>query len=35
MGAVKRSPGSIGYGELIYVLQNEIAFGSVQNKEGT
>lgn len=33
-GMVKRAPGSIGYIELIYALQNGIKFGSVQNKEG-
>jgi phosphate ABC transporter phosphate-binding protein len=34
-GQVSRSPGSIGYIELIYALQNNIKFGSVQNREGT
>jgi phosphate transport system substrate-binding protein len=33
-GQVKRSPGSIGYIELIYALQNKIKYGSVKNKEG-
>ncbi len=33
-GQVKRSPGSIGYVELTYALQNGIAFGKVKNKEG-
>jgi phosphate ABC transporter phosphate-binding protein len=33
-GQVKRSPGSIGYIELIYAIQNDIKYGSVQNKEG-
>ncbi len=33
-GLVKRTPGSIGYIELIYALQNDIKFGTVQNKEG-
>jgi phosphate transport system substrate-binding protein len=33
-GLVKQSPGSIGYVELIYALQNKIDFGSVQNAEG-
>ena len=33
-GQVKRSPGSIGYIELIYALQNNISYGSVRNKEG-
>jgi phosphate ABC transporter phosphate-binding protein len=32
-GQVKRSPGSIGYIELIYALQNKIAFGLVQNQK--
>jgi phosphate transport system substrate-binding protein len=30
-GLVKQSPGSIGYVELIYAIQNKIAYGSVQN----
>lgn len=33
-GQIKRSPGSLGYIELIYALQNNIPFGVVQNKEG-
>jgi phosphate transport system substrate-binding protein len=33
-GQVKQTPGSIGYVELIYALQNNIAFGAVQNKDG-
>jgi phosphate ABC transporter phosphate-binding protein len=33
-GFVKRNTGTIGYVELIYALQNDIAFGLVQNKEG-
>lgn len=33
-GQVKRSPGSIGYIELIYALQNNINYGLVKNKEG-
>jgi phosphate transport system substrate-binding protein len=33
-GQVARSPGSIGYVELIYALQNKIQFGDVQNKDG-
>jgi phosphate transport system substrate-binding protein len=33
-GQVKRSPGSIGYIELIYALKNSINFGLVKNKEG-
>jgi phosphate transport system substrate-binding protein len=33
-GRVKGSPGSIGYIELIYAIQNNIQFGLVKNKEG-
>ena len=33
-GLVKQSPGSIGYVELIYALQNRIQYGSVQNMSG-
>jgi len=33
-GMVRQTPGSIGYVELIYALQNKIAFGSVQNASG-
>ncbi len=33
-GLVKQTPGSIGYVELIYAIQNKIAFGSVQNHDG-
>jgi len=33
-GLVQQTPGSIGYVELIYALQNKIAYGSVQNSEG-
>jgi phosphate transport system substrate-binding protein len=33
-GLVKQAPGSIGYVELIYALQNEVAYGSVQNSSG-
>jgi phosphate transport system substrate-binding protein len=33
-GLVKQSPGSIGYVELIYALQNKIDFGSVKNAAG-
>jgi len=31
---VKQTPGAIGYVELIYALQNKIAYGSVQNANG-
>jgi phosphate transport system substrate-binding protein len=34
VGTVRRSPGSIGYVELIYALQNDIKYGVVKNKEG-
>ncbi|MEO5823410.1 MAG: phosphate ABC transporter substrate-binding protein PstS [Vicinamibacteraceae bacterium] len=33
-GLVKQTPGSIGYVELIYALQNKIAHGAVQNAAG-
>jgi phosphate transport system substrate-binding protein len=33
-GLVTQSPGSIGYVELIYALQNKISYGSVQNMAG-
>ena len=33
-GLVKQTPGSIGYVELIYALQNKISYGSVQNQAG-
>src|SRR6266508_5611398 len=33
-GQVIQVPGSIGYVELIYALQNKIAYGSVQNMNG-
>jgi phosphate transport system substrate-binding protein len=33
-GLVTQSPGSIGYVELIYALQNKISYGSVQNAAG-
>ena len=33
-GLVKQTPGSIGYVELVYALQNKIAYGSVQNAAG-
>jgi phosphate transport system substrate-binding protein len=34
-GSVTQTPGAIGYVELIYALQNKIAYGSVQNSSGT
>jgi len=33
-GLVTQTPGSIGYVELIYALQNKIAFGAVRNHAG-
>ncbi len=33
-GMVKQTPGAIGYVELIYAMQNNISFGSVQNLAG-
>jgi len=33
-GLVTQTPGSIGYVELIYALQNKISFGQVQNANG-
>jgi phosphate transport system substrate-binding protein len=33
-GLVKQTPGTLGYVELIYALQNKIPFGSVQNAAG-
>ena len=33
-GLVKQTPGSIGYVELIYALQNKISYGAVQNAAG-
>ena len=33
-GLVRQTPGSLGYVELIYALQNKISYGSVQNAAG-
>jgi phosphate transport system substrate-binding protein len=33
-GLIKQTPGSIGYVELIYALQNKIDYGTVQNADG-
>ena len=33
-GMVKQSPNSIGYIELVYALQNKVAYGAVQNAGG-
>jgi phosphate transport system substrate-binding protein len=33
-GLVTQTPGAIGYVELIYALQNKMAYGSVQNASG-
>lgn len=34
-GSIRQLPGSIGYVELIYAVQNKIPFGSVRNSAGT
>ena len=34
-GMVTQTPGSLGYVELIYALQNNISYGAVQNAAGT
>src|SRR6202012_3039786 len=33
-GLVKQTPGSIGYVELAYALQNNMPFANIQNKSG-
>jgi len=33
-GSVKQTPGSIGYVELIYALQNKLGYGTVKNQAG-
>ena len=33
-GAVKQTPGSIGYVELIYAIQNKLGYGAVKNAAG-
>jgi phosphate transport system substrate-binding protein len=33
-GLVKQIPGSVGYVELIYALQNKMPYGTVKNKKG-
>ncbi len=33
-GLVTQSPGSLGYVELVYALQNKISYGAVQNQAG-
>jgi phosphate transport system substrate-binding protein len=33
-GLIKQTPGSIGYVELIYALQNNVPYGKVQNSSG-
>jgi phosphate transport system substrate-binding protein len=33
-GSVKQTPGGIGYVELAYAMQNNMAFGKLQNKAG-
>jgi phosphate transport system substrate-binding protein len=34
-GLVRQTPGSLGYVELVYALQNKISTGQVQNSAGT
>jgi phosphate transport system substrate-binding protein len=34
-GLVSQTPGALGYVELIYALQNNISYGSVQNSSGS
>ncbi len=34
-GLVRQTPGSIGYVELIYALQNKMAYASIRNKKGS
>jgi phosphate transport system substrate-binding protein len=34
-GLVKQTPGGIGYVELAYLLQNQMAYAQIQNKAGT
>jgi phosphate transport system substrate-binding protein len=33
-GYVKQTPGAVGYVELLYALQNKMAFGKIRNKAG-
>ncbi|HGY08489.1 MAG TPA: phosphate ABC transporter substrate-binding protein PstS [Oceanithermus profundus] len=33
-GLVRQTPGAIGYAELVYAVQNKIAYGAVQNRAG-
>ncbi|MGQ9693513.1 MAG: phosphate ABC transporter substrate-binding protein PstS [Thermodesulfobacteriota bacterium] len=33
-GLIQQTPGSIGYVELIYALQNKLAYGALKNKKG-
>ncbi len=33
-GLVQQTPGSVGYVELIYALQNKMAYASIKNKKG-
>jgi phosphate transport system substrate-binding protein len=33
-GYVKQTPGAVGYVELLYALQNKMAYGNVKNKSG-
>ncbi|MEI6153647.1 MAG: phosphate ABC transporter substrate-binding protein PstS [Deltaproteobacteria bacterium] len=33
-GYVKQTPGSVGYVELLYAMQNKMAYGNIKNKAG-
>lgn len=33
-GYIKQTPGAVGYVELLYALQNQMAFASIKNKSG-
>ncbi|MCX5812088.1 MAG: phosphate ABC transporter substrate-binding protein PstS [Proteobacteria bacterium] len=33
-GYVKQTPGSVGYVELLYALQNKMSYGNIKNKSG-
>lgn len=33
-GYIKQTPGAIGYVELVYALQNKMAYGNIKNKAG-
>ena len=33
-GLIKQTPGTVGYVELVYALENKLAFAQIQNKAG-